>query len=163
MATSTKESIPDAIRTREGQELQRLLKARNITHQQVADSSGIGTKAYISQIVNGIRPLNIDSASRLARSIGARIDDFSPRLADMVREAHAHVIKNNTAVLSVATMANEADTQPLDFSGGARRWPFVHITPSEYMLISPEGRAELEAIARGMYMEASRTAKAHSG
>lgn len=167
MATSTKESVPTDIKIQEGAALRRLLEDRKIAHQQLAEDSQIGTKAYVSQLINGHRPLNIEVAARVASMLGVRIDEFSPRLADIVRSAYEHVGRDNYPAFAGYHEVNE----PRAFRLGAASthdksnapWPFAMLTPAQYGEISEGGRQELEQLARGMYMEAHRTAKVSGG
>lgn len=169
MAISTKETVSQDTRAQEGEALRRLIEMKKLTHLQVAETASIGTKAYISQLLSGHRPLNIEVATRVSAVLGVRIDAFSPRLASMVREAYEQVSRTTYPALVDATLveANEPRALRLGTDPGTPRtashWPFASLTPAQYGEISEGGREELEQLARGMYMEAHRTAKVSGG
>ena len=167
MAESTKEVVPDSVRTAEGDALRRLIDARGVSQQTLATTSGIGSKGFLWQVVSGHRPLNLDAAAKLAKALQVKIDDFSPRIADVVRETSALVVPaaylrepNGDAIIDVPAPPHVARA-PIPLGRGAQRdsWPFSSVTPTEFETISPESRAELDAIVRGMFIEASRRGK----
>ena len=166
MATSTKESLPEDIKTQEGAALRKLLDDLKFNHQRLAKESEIGTKAYVPQLVNGRRPLNIEAAVRIANVLKVRIDDFSPRLAEIVRGAYEHVYPAPLQARMVSEPSplwrgREFEPNRSDKSPG--KWPFPRLTPDQYSMISEGGRDELEQLARGMYIEAHRSAKVSGG
>lgn len=178
MATSTKDPVPDAVRKSEGDALRRLIEQAKLTQPEVAQRSGVGSKAYISQLLTGHRPLNIEQASKIAEVIGRKVDEFSPRLASAIRsaagqiilldEAHSTHKRPETQSLLAKEPRSDEDVARMIAASAAPtaigRWPFERLTPEQYMQISPEGRAELETLARGMYMEAAiKPAKANGG
>lgn len=171
MPTSTKESVPPDARAQEGEALRRLIEGKKVTHQQLADEAQVGTKAYVSQLLSGHRPLNIEVATRLAAALGVRIDAFSPRLAALVRQAYEHVGRATYPALVDATLVETQAGEPraLSLNPESRQrarpvqWPFASLTPAEYSEISEGGRADLEQLARGMHMEARRTSKVSGG
>ena len=91
MATSTKDPVPEAVRKAEGDALRRLFEQAKMSQPQVAERSGVGSKAFVSQLLTGHRPLNIEQATKIAEVIGRKIDEFSPRLANQIRAAAALV------------------------------------------------------------------------
>ena len=167
MAISTKESVSTDTRVQEGDALRKLIEVQKLTHQQVAEDAAVGTKAYVSQLLSGHRPLNIEVATRIARVLGVRIDAFSPRLAAIVRDAYEHVGRSTYPALIDVHEVNE--TRAFRLGGGSPQerpygqWPFSILTPAQFSEISEGGREELEQLARGMYMEAHRTAKVSGG
>lgn len=52
-----------------------------------AKDSGIGTPAYLTQLMSGHRPLNVEVAVKIASALSVPIDRFSPRIAQIVRAA----------------------------------------------------------------------------
>lgn len=126
MATTTKDVVPEEVKQREGQALKRLIELSGKSQPSIALETGVGTKAYISQLCTGHRPLNADTAAKLARALNTVVDNFSPRLADSIREAAAHVKSttyteaNNTPILACETV------RPLQFAKqqNTTAWPF---------------------------------------
>lgn len=159
MASTKKEVVPDAVRVLEGETLRRLMDERKVSHQALASRADLGTKAYVSQILSGHRPLNIEAASRIARTLNVKIDEFSTRISSILREATLYLDSPSLKSESSTLLANApipirtfADNSP----NAAVKWPFQHLTPSQFAHISEGSRNELEAIARGMYMESNR-------
>jgi len=83
----TKPEVPLAVRKAEAASLALLFKDRGISQSQFGLDNDIGNQSMVSQYLTGKRPLNVASAIAFARGIGVRIDDFSPRLADLIRDA----------------------------------------------------------------------------
>jgi transcriptional regulator with XRE-family HTH domain len=158
MATTTKEPVPDQVRQQEGAALRLIIKNSDSSQEQLAAQTGIGTKAYLSQLLSGHRPLNIEVATRLAKALGTGIEAFSPRLALLVREAFAYVSSAPGATSPVNIhSADIREARPTYWQNPATdAWPFDTITPHQFHQISPHGRMEIEAIARGMFMESKR-------
>lgn len=180
MATSTKDPVPEAVRKAEGDALRRLFEQAKMSQPQVAERSGVGSKAFVSQLLTGHRPLNIEQATKIAEVIGRKIDEFSPRLANQIRAAAALVdmlvLTGDTVAVPVTKSTisidrtgihhtPEVENKIVVMNGNASStWPFQRLTPEQYKQISPEGRTELETLARGMFLEATRQlAKAQGG
>jgi len=51
----------------------------------------IGNQGYVWQLMNGRRPLNIDTVKKFADGLGCSIDEISPTLAKRVSEASNHL------------------------------------------------------------------------
>lgn len=51
----------------------------------------IGNQGYVWQLLNGRRPLNIDSVRKFADGLGLPIDEISPTLAQRISEASTHL------------------------------------------------------------------------
>ena len=91
------------------------------------------------------------------------IDVIRHRLATQVRTAAQHVLGDIQPAPNPygaptpirAVIAGDTGT-PADL---LQSWPFRHLTPAEFMAISESGRGEIEALARGMFMEATRPGK----
>jgi transcriptional regulator with XRE-family HTH domain len=162
MTASKKESVPQEVRTLEGEALRGLLKTQKMQQQDLAEAADIGSKSYLNQILTGLRPLNIEVAASIAAVLGVRIDSFSKRLADQIRQAHEHVERTYPGhEAEPAPMPAAAEpTRLLRFEAArserASAWPFRALSPAEYAEISEGGRSDLEQLARGMYMEARR-------
>lgn len=168
MSESTKEVVPDSVRTAEGEALRRLMDARGLSQQTLAATSGIGSKGFLWQVVSGHRPLNLDAAAKLAKTLKVKIDDFSPRIADVVRETSAlvnpaaYLREPSGDAIPTAPAPQHVAQAPIPISRGFSQrdtWPFTSLTPAEYEMISPESRAEIDAIVRGMFIEASKRGK----
>lgn len=52
-----------------------------ITQESFGDLYELGSQGLVTQYLNGIIPLNYESAYKFARGMGCSIHDFSPRLA----------------------------------------------------------------------------------
>ncbi len=159
MAESTKELVPDTVRIAEGEALRKLIEESEFNQQTLASTSGVGSKGFLWQVVSGRRPLNLEVATRLAKTLKVRIDVFSPRLADVVREAATLVLpasylreRNGDSVANAPIPISRA----AEASGPRSQWPFTQLTPAEWAAISPGSRAEVESIVKGMAIEASK-------
>lgn len=148
--SGTKEVVPDRIRQAEATALQQIIDASAMLKKEVIAKSKIGNASYLTQLLNGDRPLNLVAACQLATALGVKLDDFTPRLAQAVREA-SKLLSDNALESRVA--------EPIAaYRVGS--WPFDSVTPEEFANVSPMGRAELEGIARGMVIEARRKKQA---
>jgi len=149
--SGTKEVVPDRVRQSEAAALQRIIDASNLLKKDVIAKSKIGNPSYLTQLLNGDRPLNLTTACQLAAALGVKLDELSPRLAQTVREAGYLLEQGVTSVPIVR------EPEP---AYRVSDWPFSSITPAEFQQISPMGRAELEGIARGMVIESRRKKQA---
>lgn len=142
---------------------------------ELAANTTLGTKGYISQIVNGLRPLHIEAATQVARYLEVGIDEFSPRLAEVITEAFR--------CLSAKAREGEArESAPNDDDGNGgetakvryvrtersskhppEAWPFKSISPQEFDQVDPDSKRELEAIARGIVIASRRLGKTANG
>lgn len=159
MAESTKELVPDTVRVAEGEALRKLIEESQFNQQTLATTSGVGSKGFLWQVVSGRRPLNLEVATRLAKTLKVRIDAFSPRLADIVREASTLVLpssylreRNGDSIANAPIPINRVS----DTASTRSQWPFTQLTPAEWAAISPASRAEVESIVKGMAIEASK-------
>lgn len=149
MATSTKEVVPEKVRADEGEALRKLIEKSPFNQATLAKESGVGSKAFVAQLTKGVRPLNLKAACQLAMKLGVKLDDFTPRLAAVVRQAYPLIRHDEATAAAYAVM----EKQPPPFVPTSS-WPFLTVPPAMYERISPEARRELEAIARGMAIEA---------
>lgn len=76
----------------EGARLRELLGSRNKA-QFAKDAKIPGGASMLSQHLSGHRPINLSAATAYALGLGVRVEDFSPRLARAIAEAH----QTNTA------------------------------------------------------------------
>lgn len=86
--SDTKKTVPASVREEEGAKIRALLN--ELPRGEIgkfAKEQGIGTAAYLTQLMTGQRPLNIDVAVKIARGLRIPIDRFSPRIAGLVRAA----------------------------------------------------------------------------
>lgn len=160
---TTKTALAQEIKEAEGKALREILAAQKVRHQDLAREAGVGTSGYLSQLLSGERPMNIEVAASIAAALGVRIDRFSKRLADQIRQAHEHVERTYTPGHEAEPAPMPAAAEPsrlLRFDAAraerASAWPFRALSPAEYAEISEGGRSDLEQLARGMYMEARR-------
>lgn len=58
MATSKKDVVPESVRKAEGSALRELVDASQFNQVTVAQASGVGSKAFVWQLMQGLRPLN---------------------------------------------------------------------------------------------------------
>lgn len=154
MATSDKDTVSLEVRQSEGDALNLLILAQG-GPSKVAAAADIAP-AYLTQLKQGIRPLNLKTAVALAKALGKSIDDFSPRLARTVSEALPHLRPADQGGGAVVVMEPRNDyqlTPKVD-------WPFATVTPRQWALISAAGRQQLESIARGMAIEADSVKRA---
>lgn len=147
MATSDKDTVSAEVRQAEGEALNLLVLAQG-GPSKVAAAAEIAP-AYLTQLKQGVRPLNLKTAVALAKALGSRLDDFSPRLARMVAEAKPYLQDNTHTSGPLLLMEPKAT-----YNAGKPDWPFKTVTPREWNQISPSGRDQLEAIAKGMAIEA---------
>lgn len=147
MATSDKDTVSSEVRQAEGEALNLLVLAQG-GPSKVAAAAEIAP-AYLTQLKQGVRPLNLKTAVALAKALGSRLDDFSPRLARMVAEAMPYLRESTHESTPLVAM----ESAPSYYTGNPE-WPFKTLKPWEWHLISPSGREQLEAIAKGMAIEA---------
>lgn len=76
----------------DSQRLKQLFKERSRLNQtEFGVRYGIGNQGYVWQLMNGRRPLNIDTVKKFADGLGCSIDEISPTLARRVTEASNHL------------------------------------------------------------------------
>ena len=76
--------------------LKRIFQKSGLSQTTIGLDYGIGGQAMVGQYLNGKRPLNLKAAGKFAFGLKCRIDDFSPSLANQVRELHELVSIRNT-------------------------------------------------------------------
>lgn len=131
--TSTKRNfVTNDVRLAEAQKLKVLWDAagRNtqhpLTQKQFAEKYGLGGQAFVQQLLNGHRPLNLETALPFVSYMRCRLGDFSPRLDSL--------LKKYTAVVM-------GDPQYDDI--------IVRLTPSladmirQYVFLAPHDQAEI--------------------
>lgn len=52
---------------------------------EFAERFGLGTQGMVWQYLSGYRPLNYEAAAKFAKGLNCRIDDFSPEMAEALR------------------------------------------------------------------------------
>jgi transcriptional regulator with XRE-family HTH domain len=127
MATTSKDTVPDEVKKSEGKALKRLIELNGKGQPQIAADSEVGSKAYVSQMCTGHRPINADAAARLASALGVKIDAFSPRLADNIRDAARFVQQTGNTTQLPTQKVTDADSwrynvEPLNTQD---QWPFT--------------------------------------
>lgn len=76
----------------DAQRLKDLFKERSRLNQtEFGVRYEIGNQGYVWQLMNGRRPLNIDTVKKFANGLGCSIDEISPTLARRVAEASSHL------------------------------------------------------------------------
>lgn len=86
--SDTKKTVPAAVREEEGSRIRALVdQLAGGAMGKFAKDSGIGTPAYLTQLMSGHRPLNVEVAVKIASALSVPIDRFSPRIAQIVRAA----------------------------------------------------------------------------
>ena len=86
----SKPDVPKEVREAEAAKLQRLWDDRikgQTSQDEFGVRYGIGNQSMVSQYLKGKTPLNVPAAIGFSRGLGVLIGEFSPRLADLVREA----------------------------------------------------------------------------
>lgn len=69
----------------ESETLKRLfLEKAGMTQKEFFRVNGLGTPANLGQYLQGRRALTIESALKIAKGLGVRVEDFSPRLARQI-------------------------------------------------------------------------------
>jgi transcriptional regulator with XRE-family HTH domain len=68
-----------------------------MSQQDFAERYGLGSQGMVWQYLAGYRPMNYEAAAKFARGLGCRIDDFSPEMADALREDILPVLGRATA------------------------------------------------------------------
>ncbi len=69
--------------------LKQLYEARvpeGMTQKEFGQRYGIGSQGFVGQILNGIRPLNYETAAKFARGLHCTIYDICPEMGDSVKE-----------------------------------------------------------------------------
>lgn len=151
MATSTKDTVDPDERRSEGEALNRLVLAAG-GNKKVASKADVAP-AYLSQLMQGNRPLNLKAAIGLAAAMGKHIEDFSPRLAELVKEALPHVSTGRKLAEPPAAY-HVTRQQP------APAWPFEHVTAAQWEQLTPGGRRRIEQLVEGMVIESEAAKKA---
>ena len=97
--TSTKRSyVQEDVRLAESTRLKALWDAagRNtkyaLTQKQFAEKFGLGGQAFVQQLLNGHRPLNLETALPFVSYLRCRLGDFSPRLESLLQKYTAVVM-----------------------------------------------------------------------
>lgn len=91
--TSTKRTyVPDDVRLAESEKLKALWDAAGrhtqhpLTQKQFADKYQLGGQAFVQQLLNGHRPLNLETALPFVSYLRCRLEDFSPRLESTLQK-----------------------------------------------------------------------------
>lgn len=61
-------------------------KRAGMSQLEFAERFGLGTQGMVWQYLSGYRPLNYEAAAKFAKGLNCRIDDFSPEMAQSLRE-----------------------------------------------------------------------------
>lgn len=78
------------LQEKECQSLKALFNEKSkISQREFVKLYDLGTPANLGQYLNGRRPLNITIASKVAAGLGIKVSDFSPRLANEIKELNA--------------------------------------------------------------------------
>jgi transcriptional regulator with XRE-family HTH domain len=65
----------------------RAMSSRGLTQKEFGEKYNVGGQAFVRQLINGERSINLRAAQKFASYFGCEISDFSPRLqkeADMI-------------------------------------------------------------------------------
>lgn len=78
------------LQEKECQKLKALFNEKSkISQREFVKLYDLGTPANLGQYLNGRRPLNMSIASKVAAGLGIKVSDFSPRLANEIKELNA--------------------------------------------------------------------------
>lgn len=141
MVESKKDTVPLHVRETEGRLLRAAIDQSGFNQSDFASRSGIGSKAYLTQLMSGVRPINLKAACQIAALLKIEIDYFSPRIAELIRSAIPLVKSANTH--------NPAQ----GMLGLPEQWPLGDVSPADFAQISEQGKREIIAFARGMARE----------
>lgn len=122
--------VSDDIKQRESAALRRhweqtkLREGNKLTQSAFADEELHVTTAYVTQMLDGKRPLRLEHAKKFAARLGCQVRDFSPRLADEDEIQSARV-----------------------------RWPFPTLDFEDISNLSKADIARLEGVIRGWLID----------
>lgn len=71
---------------------------------EFAERFGLGTQGMVWQYLSGYRPLNYEAAAKFAKGLNCRIDDFSPEMAEALREEILPVLGRAAKVAAKAAL-----------------------------------------------------------
>jgi transcriptional regulator with XRE-family HTH domain len=101
--------------------LKELFDARaGMSQQDFAERHGLGSQGMVWQYLAGYRPLNYEAAAKFARGLGCRIDDFSPEMAESLREEILPVLGRAAKLATKAAMVLALAVPPLLVSSEAK-------------------------------------------
>lgn len=85
--------------------LRKLFEQRaGMSQLDFAEKFGLGTQGMVWQYLSGYRPLNIEAAAKFAKGLNCRIDDFSPEMAQALREEILPVVGRVGLVAKAAVL-----------------------------------------------------------
>ena len=71
---------------------------------EFAERFGLGTQGMVWQYLSGYRPLNYEAAAKFARGLNCRIDDFSPEMAESLRQEILPVLGRAAKLVAKAAL-----------------------------------------------------------
>lgn len=148
MATSSKDVVSEGVRLAEAAALRALVEKSEYDQASLAKASGVGSKAFLWQLLRGVRPLNLEAACLLAGKLGVPLDSFTPRLAGAVRNASKLVVQPAPEPPSSPKVAESLSAYAVQKSPGI--WPFSSVTPRQWELLGVRQKAMIEGYARGL-------------
>lgn len=101
--------------------LEEIVKREGVGQEALRAKIGVSHASQVSQMLGGLRPINIFHAAGFAEAVGCTVDDFSVELANQIRQLASKVAWTPT---------------------GRRYWPFL-TRPDEYDGLSMERKREI--------------------
>ena len=145
--TRNKEKVSTDDKDFEAAQLARLFDGRN--RAAFAREFELGSPALLWQYIKADRPLNIEAAIKIARGLGVPIDEFSPRLATLIRGAYPWVAGGREADGPEPTAEVRGDRRmPSGVTYMDRRaanaWPFRNVALERVRRLTPDQLADAE-------------------
>lgn len=121
-----KETTSDEVKASEGAALTRLITRSGARKVDVESATGVAG-SFLKQIELGIRPMNLEHATKLARFFEVTLDDISPRLASIARDASAMLAKSQ-----VSKPPQSPNVTEITAKAPSQIWPFQTVTIERY-------------------------------
>ena len=79
-------------------------KRAGMSQLEFAERFGLGTQGMVWQYLSGYRPLNYEAAAKFAKGLNCRIDDFSPEMAESLRNEILPVLGRGAKIVAKAAL-----------------------------------------------------------
>lgn len=84
-------------------------RAQKISQMKFALDNDLGTQGNVGHLLHGRSPLNVVTATKFAKGLGVKIEDFSPTLAEQIKQA-SNVIEPNARLAGLGVAVADEDS-----------------------------------------------------
>lgn len=142
--STKKTAVPPSVVTEESAALRRRWEiarnqvSRGLTQKEFGEQYNVGGQAFVRQLINGERSLNLRAAQKFASYFGCEISDFSPRLqkeADMINAVSGAGDQSIRDVVAGLTPENYEIVRKLSVIDERRRNQIINMINEEYEAI----------------------------